>query len=290
MKTVKARRAIFGVKDENAPTYLIVFPSNDVWEMNEEATQPNGVCIYVGNNGHYYNATATKILFMNLPRSIRTQCVSLCIKNKELMRSPLLTENQKYRRFARWAEAHDFDYDIYDESDDHDKTLICADWNNHENLIDFFEKIIDWEIDWIDEYIYCNGCGGRGVRTSPTHYGWMPTYVELSCEGVWCEKCAKEDFNIVIEDYKNNPKMLLFRNYIDKLKEVGFTCFTEENANEWCTRYQTGFYVGMNDDPHKVAKWLEENLPNHDFVFVAPSAGQFGINWNVFTRPKTKEE
>ena len=54
-----------------------------------------------------------------------------------------------------------------------------------------------------------------------------------------------------------------------------------------CKRYETGFHPGQNDDPNEIVKWMEENLPDHEFLFCVDAVGQFDVNWSVLLRKKS---
>ena len=85
----------------------------------------------------------------------------------------------------------------------------------------------------------------------------------------------EEDPSWYVEEYLlNDPSHC---NVFDiDLASLGFTRIDQE--------FETGWHPGQTDEPQKVFERLQEEMPDHDFIFDLRSKGQFDISWSVWSR------
>jgi hypothetical protein len=168
------------------------------------------------------------------------------------------------------------DFHYYSNSEEGE--LLTANWNDldqdkYDQLEDILKRF-DIELDWDDEWDRCYECG-KGVRISPTHYGWRPEFV-VDCEGYRvCKECFEKDPEEYIEFYKENTNAAFHSWAIPTLEKLGY----KESDNT----YETGFHPGQTDDPENIRHMLL-SAGIYDFVFVVKSVGQFDVNWTVFIK------
>ena len=178
---------------------------------------------------------------------------------------------------------HVYTYPGISERGYEDIPMICANWNRPKlnRILNWGEKYFDGEIqfDWDDEWVGCSDCG-NAVRTSPTHYGWTPSYMWLNDEPI-CYNHYEDYAEDIIDFYKNETNKAVYREFYPILEKAGFVCYSPD---EYCQKFETGFHPGQTDDPKKVAKDIQENLPDYDFIFKIDSVGQFDVSWSVFLR------
>jgi len=158
------------------------------------------------------------------------------------------------------------------------------------NWIDENKEELNLDALWHDEYMPCSECG-KAVRTTADSYGWEPSYVwTCDCE-IACHECIeadnKLDDKILIEDvidyYSNRTDKAVYSWFYEYIETAGFVCYSPD---EYCQRFETGFHPGQNDDPKDVAKDIEAELPDYDYIFKIDSVGQFDVYWSVFLRKR----
>lgn len=193
--------------------------------------------------------------------------------------------------FEYYHKNSDMEYD--------DQPLLVGYWwvgRNEElrvhNIFEFIENNYNVDIDWQDQWAGCIECYGA-VRTSPTSYGWEPSYITTEY-GYVCHECCKENPEILIKEYKNDINKAVFDWGISLIENEGYKCL--ENDEMYCERYQSGFHRGMNDTPEKVIKHIEEVMEiEHindmfDYIFVVTETSQFYINFTIFLKPIEEEK
>lgn len=197
-----------------------------------------------------------------------------------------MENHQKITRILAWMEKKGYDVNFYVtrcNMSPYDEPLLVADWNDvPQKMTDYIESVID--IHWSDEVARCDNCGGA-ILTSPCYYGDLPEWVWMDYE-IFCKDCVLKDENIqkeIIETYVNQTDKAIMPWFFDIIEKTGFVCYSPD---EYCERFETGFHPGQNDNPVDIAKDIEENLPNHDYIFKIDSAGQFDIYWSVFIKKR----
>ena len=182
------------------------------------------------------------------------------------------------------------DYQVYhgvSEPGYDDKELIVSNWNNvTSEFYNEVEKAFDNSVDWEDEWIGCHDCG-KAIRCIGDSYGWVNSITWVSdCEFV-CPECWEDNIEDIISHYANNTNQALHPGIFPLLEKAGFICYSPD---ELCARFESGMYPGQTDEPAKVAEKIEGELPDHDYIFMIESAGQFDLLWTVFLRRKEKGE
>jgi len=190
-------------------------------------------------------------------------------------------------RLIDYADKKGLDIDIYNgcsESGYDDKMAIAADWNpdNMKRIGDFIERYFQGniEIEWSDEWTGCSDCY-KAVRTSPDSYGWERSWLWASDCEIVCQECYENSVDDIIEYYKNSTDRAVTSDLYQYLEKEGFVCFSPD---EYCQRFETGWYPGQNDMPQDVAMDIENSLPEYDYIFKIDSVGQFDIQWSVYLR------
>lgn len=198
-------------------------------------------------------------------------------------------EREKLNKLLEYMDRKGIHYDYYTgiaEKGYDDQEMICANWNNNERIGVWIEKHFpDIELSWDDEWTNCSNCY-KAVRTLPDCYSWTPSYLWASDCEILCLDCATEWPEDIIDHYKNDYYMAIVPDFYPTLIEHGFICYSPD---EYCQRFETGWHPGQTDDPKKVAKDIEENLPDYDYIFKIDSVGQFDTHWSVFLRRKDYE-
>lgn len=171
-----------------------------------------------------------------------------------------------------------------------DKPIVAADWNEPR-----LRKIGDWlgrrfndvvSVEWQDEWTGCSHCN-KAVRTSPSSYGWLPAYMWLSDCEIVCPQCFETYTEELISSYVNQTGRAVPPGFYPLLKKAGFICYSPD---EYCQRFKTVFYTGQNDDPKTVARQIEKELPDYDYIFKLDCTGQFDLTWCVYLRKKETED
>lgn len=163
-----------------------------------------------------------------------------------------------------------------------DKPAFAANWNELKRLGNWMERYFGCELLWSDEWISCSDCG-KALRTTPDCYPWEPSYMRASDGEILCIECVENDPADVIDEYINRTTHAAPSWLFDHLEQAGFVCYSPD---KYCQRFETGFHPGQNDDPREVARDIEENLPNHDYIFKIDSCGQFDLHWSVWLRKR----
>jgi hypothetical protein len=128
------------------------------------------------------------------------------------------------------------------------------------------------ECEWNDQWDTCCDCG-KLVRTDADCYSWTRSYQYLDGEGCRCIECLEEDPESYLESLEGNSDTANTIDSIDPCKH-GYIKFNEDS-------YESGWYPGQNDSPHKVAKDLEAK-GIYKYLFGIDSVGQFDTHWSVY--------
>ncbi|MCP4569123.1 MAG: hypothetical protein GY841_16230 [FCB group bacterium] len=190
-------------------------------------------------------------------------------------------------RIIKYADNHNLCIDFYPgcaEAGYDDNPVLAADWNptNMERIGHLIERMETVSLEWSNEWTGCSNCY-KAVRIVPDSYGWEASYVWASdCETV-CRECWEDSIYDIIEFYKNDTSKVLPSDMYPLLESEGFVCYSPD---EYCERFKTGLHPGDNDMPEDIAKDIEKNLPDYDYLFKIDSAEQFTLNWSVLIRRK----
>ncbi len=150
---------------------------------------------------------------------------------------------------------------------------------------DLFEKM-GIECEWSDEWSTCGDCG-KLIRTQADSYCWLPSYKYYDGE-ISCEECLKADPESYLSSLEDNPDDANTFSSIDPVN-YDYVKLDED--------FESGWYPGQNDSPHKVAKELRDKGVSR-FLFNIDSTGQFDTHWSCFVhadeiellKEETKEE
>lgn len=164
--------------------------------------------------------------------------------------------------------------------EDDDKLMVAGDWNTYENddtmgrLANILSNMDDIHLMWIDEAISCSDCG-HYYRSQPTHYGWLPNYLQMDY-GIVCNACFEYQPEQYIDYYINNPDNALPNTVRVSPEDLGFEKYNGQ--------FTTGLREGSNDSPEEVLEELNEE--GHDVLFYIDSTGQFDTDWSAYIRER----
>lgn len=185
----------------------------------------------------------------------------------------------------------DLDWQYYDNNEEGTCTLVLYWWDwPFGDYIEWLTEQVEVECHFEDEVDTCENCH-KAVEIIPSHYGWTPNYMRDESWAPICRECIENDEDLqgefieLLSDhhFHNKPRAILdwFRPIAER---NGFRCLEDDDMA--CKRYETGFYPDQKDDPNEIIKWMEENLPDHEFLFCVDSVGQFDIHFSALLRPK----
>ena len=156
-----------------------------------------------------------------------------------------------------------------------DNSILFANWNGlSRSTMRAIEKQFDTE--WSDEWITASETS-KAYRTSPDGWSWTPFYWIDACEVIGGDE-IKEDFALqkhYIEEYLLNNFKHVDMFYLD-LEKHGFH---QVNGD-----FESGMYLGQNDNPEDILKHWQKELPTYEFVFGNFSSGQWDCGYNLFGR------
>ncbi len=182
-------------------------------------------------------------------------------------------EGESFLIVSGWQEIEDFQEVLkqyYIEEDDQEQELEL------EDILEYIGMEKDaWGFD--DEYSTCNNCY-KIIRTSPTHYGWMPNFIYFDHELI-CGECIREDSSEYLEYILNNPEKANTILDPEVLEKEGYKKHNGE--------YESGLHIGMDDDPKKVFAKLKDK---YNVIFHLYETSQFYITWHVYTKEKEEED
>lgn len=133
-----------------------------------------------------------------------------------------------------------------------------------------------YELEWSDEWISCDECGGA-VRTRSDCWEWTPYYYQNN-DGTFCVNCIKKDPSYYLEEIEGTCKCDTLD--ID-LEENGYQKIDID--------FENGIYGGQCADPQEIAKSLEK-LNISKYIFQIDSKGQFDISFSVWVSNDEVEE
>lgn len=161
-----------------------------------------------------------------------------------------------------------------------DKLLLTADWNDvSQKFYGWVESNFNIELGWCDEWMSCSECG-KAVREKADSYGWQPSWAWTSDCSIACVECYENCITDIIDCYVNDTHALPADIY-PLIEKEGFVCYSPD---EYCQVFETGWHPGQDADPQEIAKDIEEQLPDHEYIFKLDSVGQFDVSWSVFIR------
>ena len=138
-----------------------------------------------------------------------------------------------------------------------------------QRISDLFEKI-GIPCEWLDEWSECGNCG-KLIRTEADSYCWLPSY-KLYDGDISCEECLKADPESYLSSLEDNPDDANTFSSIDPA-DYDYVKLDED--------FETGWFPGQTDSPHKVAKELRDKGVSR-YLFNIDNTGQFDTHWSCF--------
>jgi len=168
--------------------------------------------------------------------------------------------------------------------------------DDRDDTIKKLEKVLETygvEMEWNDEWAPCDICE-KLVRTSPSGYDWSPSYW-LNQDEIVCIECLKANVGGQTDEYIEWLAGDSTRAMTGSLKDV--VKLADYGYVELQGEFQNGMHYGMDADPKKIGKKLEE-MGVERFIFVIDEVSQFYMNFSVWVheeeiklaRPLTEEE
>ena len=116
---------------------------------------------------------------------------------------------------------------------------------------------------------------GRVHSTTPSHYGWVPTFKVFDCE-VWAQDEVDSD---TLEQYAEN--LLGDDNNAD---QWGIN-FSPLGFKQWQDIGESGFHHGQNDTPDKMRQAIESKHGECEIIWYIDSTGQFDCHFGAWFKP-----
>ncbi len=170
---------------------------------------------------------------------------------------------------------------------DPENGVLLANWNDvPDGIGDWLEKN-GFECEWFDEWVIdYNASRSKAYRTIPSFHGWKPSYIcndWTNGEVIGVDEIEKDEDlarDYLYECLLDKPDTASLANINDLLDSEGFTKLDE--------KFENGWHVGMNDDPHDIAKtW---NKKGYHVVFTDLNPSQFYATFTIWTKPYDTQE
>lgn len=139
------------------------------------------------------------------------------------------------------------------------------------------------EIEWLDCGGPCHECA-LWVQTEPDSYHWQSEYLFTEEGALLCGECAREDAEVLIGEYVNNPDRAITSALLGDLDlaEHGFTRHPDDDHPDYCN----GLHTGWNDNPRTITDEIREKYGDDvDVLFVITDVQQFGLQFEAYHRP-----
>ena len=158
---------------------------------------------------------------------------------------------------------HKGTYTDYDTGD----TIWIADWNPVSKTVIGAIERLGIQIAWCDEYV--TDGNGDAHRSSPTHWGWIPSFIVWNGEVYPKHECV-EDLEWYVDYLLDERKGDIFGL---NFSAQGFTKVEPE--------YESGFY-GVDDNADEIRDKLEK--AGFDVILSLTNQEQFSQTFVVWTR------
>lgn len=171
------------------------------------------------------------------------------------------------------------------DADTTDKPILLADWNPvPEGMQDYLLNF--YQLEWDDVSSTCIECY-KYINLSPHSYGWAPNFISGEYGHV-CRECVEDNHENLYEEYVNcgTVQIKAIPSWAKKLVEADGWHRLEREEMDDCESYETGWYTGQTDDPKELVETLEEDYPDHDYLFCIDMSGQFHVNWGVYIKKR----
>lgn len=187
-----------------------------------------------------------------------------------------IDKDKTQEKFFEYLKKHNIEYQYgFDSFGD---TVFCLDWNKYNKLEEIADRLFD-DVGFIHEsHVNCGHCNNM-IPAQPGYYGDQVRYKILH-DYLICEKCLKENPELLIEDCINDTGKSVPSWFLPFVKQEGFIKFFDEDR-------ESGFHYGQNDNPETDLNLLEANIDNDvdfDFIFGITDVGQFDIHYNLYYR------
>lgn len=124
------------------------------------------------------------------------------------------------------------------------------------------------ELEWSDEWDVCVGCD-KLVRTSPTSYGWQPSYVDI-CGDILCKDCL--DPEEWLESIEGKP---------DRANAITSVNPEDYGYIKVLSDLEHGFHSGQDADPRVVTRSMTK-FGIERFLFNIDNVGQFDMSFSLW--------
>jgi len=121
---------------------------------------------------------------------------------------------------------------------------------------------------------------GKVHNTSPTCWGWTPTYTIHDCQ-VWAVDEAQDS------DHCESYAEYLIDN--DNIADQFDVDFTPIGFKRWESLCESGFHHGQNDTPESLRESIEAIHGPCELIFYIDSTGQFDVTFGAWFKPENME-
>ena len=173
---------------------------------------------------------------------------------------------------------HPCDPDFEGDKEYPEINAISADWNAiPQYLINYFEKLENFEELWDDTTFSCSHCYGY----INNQYDTFHMFNDCEPTGHKCINSCKDFQEDYIEEICDRPDMA--DNIVPKgiLKKLGYSKILPEEYS-----FESGLYEGMNDSPHGITKDQRDKGNYNKLLFHVESSNPFMISFSLWEKLK----
>lgn len=190
--------------------------------------------------------------------------------------------------FQNWCEKHNLDFSYAEKLGEPgyaqpEKGVLLTNWNRVPDHIKNGLELRGFATEWQDEWIVVHNqsdCCSEAYCTTPSHYGWTPSFVISNDGEAMGLNEAQENPESYFDILMNDPKWALTFRGIHPA-EHGWVQY--DPAGE-VQEYENGFHAGMDDSPAAVLEEAQSKYPDHNFMFQISENSQFYTKFILWMR------
>jgi hypothetical protein len=201
------------------------------------------------------------------------------LQNNELYISSTI-DDENILIFESWGQRNDVSKEIFESLTVAEKDFL----ENEECLslgekvdIDVFERILECEVSFDDEYLTCDSCN-KYVH----QYNYYIPQFYFGSHWIECVNCVRDDPETCIKYLINNPNiannLLPEKQFEEEMDKRGFKRHSKN--------YTSGFEY-RNDSPSKI---FDEFKHENGVIFNVDSSSSFYVDFSVYLKPFESEE
>jgi hypothetical protein len=158
--------------------------------------------------------------------------------------------------------------------------IVFANWNKvPKNIGNYLEAAgfeLEWSDEWVIDYDY-----NKAYRCSPNSYDWEPSFRYTERGDMLTPDDS--DINDWISEHENEPHKVL-PSFITGVQLIAL------GYEKYGDAFESGLHQGMNDDPQKIYKQVQDEFKPASVVFRMADTSQFYITFECWYRLEEEEE